>query len=257
MEFKKKSAIEVTVFDGTRKDVYDSLESLVVNRGFKLYTNELVIRDLDEVHSRHDINKGDFILFMNPKYSDVFAVGFSVSDRDTLEHIVYAVGILEGLDEDAVVGITTYDVGEDPHREMLHDLIEEFDDEREAVIQNFKDILLVEASKQQIYDVIQDLRGRASQNTLDMYNVKNYEDVDEVKVESVEDITDGFLLIGEAQREDETPQIAVLGYNVEDKDMLKFLDDVFSVMKVMDLKDNPPKIIRQKFEDSRLGFELN
>lgn len=253
MEFGVNASHEVVVFDGTRKDVFDAIGSLVEQKGFVVYSSDLVIREKEDIQSRHDIHQGDFILFNMPAYEESFVIGFAVGNPKILERIVYAVGTLEELENDVHVAVSKYDLGNDMNREMYEKLLTDFDEQFQAVLDNFRDVLLIEGSKEDIYNVISSYKKQPNEPIIDMYDISSGNE-ERVEVSTIEDISPGVVLIGEAQREDESPQIAMLAYDVSDDDLLVFMESVYDTMGSLNFSEEPPKIIRESFAESRFRF---
>ena len=254
MQFNDGATIEIVVFDGTRLDVFNAMKNFVSTKGFPLMTKDLVLRKPEDIQTRHDINKGDFILFHSQEYAEIFCIGFNMKEREALERVVYAVGELEGMKNDDTAGLDLYNLEDDTAREIYEGLIADIDNDFEEMKANFQDVLLIEAEPEQMMSVISSFQQQVDVPKLDLYNVQG--DPNEmlpIDTLTIDGIEPGTILIGQGQREDGTPQVAVVGYGIKDVELSECLAGALDSMNRLNFKEHPPKIIRMPFEESRIN----
>ncbi len=238
---------EVNIFSGSQLDVYNAIEFFIGDLGFVLADAQLVIRDIDEIKSADDIKSGDIIPFITPDRNEIACLGYDISKQEDLERIVYAIGQLNSFEEDISVGVTLHDLNDKIVRDMYESFMDTFKREHTEVLKNFKDILIVEATQLEMHQYLIQEQQRASEKILTVHHVDNESD-DEFEINKPDDIESGMFLFGQVERDDGTPQIGLVGYNIEDDAILEYLSKALvGFGKAME--DIVPEIRREKFSD--------
>lgn len=240
---------EVNIFDGTQVDVYDAYEFLVLRLGYVLVDKDLVVREPEEITQASDIQKGDIIPYITPDKSEIACVGYDVSRDEDIQRIVFAIGKLNSFEQDVSVGVNYYSLLNEGTFEMYTNYMDTFKDEHLEVVKNFKDVLVIEATREQFYDYLVKQHSRASEHILTVHHTDDEDDGGEYILESAEDIESGMFLFGELQREDGSPQIGLITYDVEDRKITSYLLETMAGSGIGIVDDVELTILRKRFDD--------
>lgn len=256
INFDQQVEEDVSIFNGTRKDVFDAMDFLVDQLHFVVLDRELVLRDASEIQSRHDIQRGDILPFISPFSGDMMCLGFDISNEKDVNRIVYTVGQLGEFEQNTAVGVDYYDLSNDGVRDAYTEMMDDLKAEHQEVMDNLKDILLIEATQEEFHAFIASERQRPENTNTTVYRISD-ETVKEYDVKKPSDVSSGMVLVGESQREDGSSRIGFLGYDIEDDDaLINFLYEGLGGVTVPSVLSETPTVTRVAYDSGHIITEL-
>lgn len=212
----------ITIFDGTRLDVYNAVEFLVKKAGYIFFNRDLVVREPEMIESQYDIQKGDFILFGSP-HNETMCIGFDIGNDVMMDRVGYCWGYLNNFPEDTRMGLDLYRLSKDDTlREMYEDMMDVYKSDFYDILANLKDVLSVDTTEEELFDFIFTDGSQINAEDLTVYYLGD-EGVEHVVVQSEMDIEPGMIVCGERYREDGSRQLVFMGCDLTDDMLMKFL----------------------------------
>lgn len=259
--------MDILFFDGTKEDLLEAKEYIVDELGYDIYEifedetaddgfkYKLRDKDRNDVTTLDDIKDGMVILFTTPLEGDPVAIGYGMNRQEFLTCTVSAFGVMYEADEGTLFSVSLVNLFDDNNRSYYESFKADFKADYKQGYENFKDVMLVETDQDDFYSFIVNEFRKPDVKDLVLFNTNTK---DEIKctpetITSKEAIVPGMVLIGNAQREDDTPQMGFLGYNVDDEKLSVFVVELLESFGFVNVFEHVPDIIHVKFEDGLLG----
>lgn len=259
--------MDVLFFDGSKDDVLRAKEHLVDELGYDIYEvfvdddadddmkYKLRDKNRNDVKTTDDIGEGTVILFTTPLEGEPVAIGYGMNKQAFLSCAVSAFGVMFGSDEGAFFSVSLINLFDDNNRLYYEAFQSDFKADYERTYENFKDIMLVETNRDDFYSFVVNEFNKPDVKDLVLFNTLTGEEVKCTPdtITSKEAISPGMVLIGNAEREDKTPQMGFLGYDVTDDRLSDFVVSFLESFGFVNVSDHVPDIIRVKYEDGIFG----
>lgn len=238
----------VVLFNGTRLDVFNTIEILkdkLDPNMYHVFDKDLEGHPIENIEKRHDIRSGDVLPFISPIDGNVYCVGFDLNTEEDFKRAVFLVGSLQGYDDGMAVELFAHSLVDDLGREIFDTFLEEVSEGVDEIRKDLKDVLLVEATKDEFYNFIEEEQSKTNEGTL-LIEKPPYTEDTFIEVNTLEDIESGYIISGQSEREDGSLRLGFVGYDVKDED-LQFLVEGISLSLGVPLY--------KKAEVTRVGYK--
>ena len=258
-------AMDVTVFDGTQKDVFEAIEYLVDELNydiFEVFIDEdevdesikykLREKERTEIKSRHDIRRGTVVLCMTPLGGEPTAIGYGMNKQPYLKCVASAFGMMFGMDSGVMLSVSVCGLEHDSNRSYFNAFKQDFKTDYERTHRNFKDVKLVETEPEDFYAFLEHEMGLTDRKNLVLIDTETKEEVvcTPDVIQAKDDIKPGMILVGNSEREDGSAQMAFMGYHVLDEKLQDFVSEMLDSFGFRTSPDRRPEVIREKYSDS-------
>lgn len=265
--FGEENMVDIKIFDGRKDDVFNALDYFVDELGYELfelfedeeetddtYRTKMRERDRASVQKPEDINSGDVLLLLTPFDGEPVALGHDVHDDKVLQCIVSAFGVLFKVEEQTAFTCTVYSLDQSGNRDSFESFISLFKTSMEKVRSNFKDVLFIDATRDEFKAFLKRELNKPGGKEIVLHDAETKE----VRRLSQEDMSEdidlsGLILVGEAQREDESQQIGLVGCEVDESILSEFVVDIVSSYGFDIYRNDKPEIIRVDYKDGMIN----
>lgn len=241
MNQEQQSQRTITVFNGTRKTVFDQMGFLVKQLGNPLLSKDLVARDVASIAKRHSIQDGDLIPYITSD-GDFAVLGYNIDPDVSFDPIVYLFGSLTNLAQESDVAVEFVDLSDnDANLTAFRSSIDQLKRIRADIESYFSHITVVQATPDELFGLVNKARSEMSVDfESEQLTVLNINDLSGTMfdVSTISEIVPGVALMGEVGldeakgKPDEKRELLFVGHALETTQLIEFLTNMVEGMGV-------------------------